>query len=385
MRILLWTDSPWDRTAYGRQCRDLIAMFTANGHDVGVLAKHGLNGAAIKYKGTPIYPPHAHPLGIDAVAPTVKSFGADVVMSIYDVWAFPPNIGDFIPVPWLAYFPLDGAPVPKRAIQALSKADYVMSYTKWGHEQLQNVGIESAYTPPGFDVDLFKLGDKTAAREQLGIPPDVFLVLTVGANKGFPARKSWSESLAAFAMFAREKEDVMYYCHTSNVPRGERSGIIFKESIEALGIDKKRMVFPPQDVLYIGVDDEQMATVYQSADVLLLPSRAEGFGFPVAEAQLCGTPVITIEAHALNELTVNGVKITNTTPQWIPALEYFWTVPNVYEIAEKLEWYYRNQERDYFAEMSETGRQHFAENYSHTAVWENYWKPFIERVEVELW
>ena len=52
MRILLWTDAPWDRTAYGRQCRDLITMLTANGHHVGVLAKHGLNGAAIEYKAS---------------------------------------------------------------------------------------------------------------------------------------------------------------------------------------------------------------------------------------------------------------------------------------------------------------------------------------------
>jgi len=209
--------------------------------------------------------------------------------------------------------------------------------------------------------------------------------LTVGANKGTPARKSWAESLAGFAMFAADKDDVRYFCHTSLTPRGTRDGIIFRELTDELRIARSKMVYSPQDTLYIGIDDAQMATMYQAADVFLLSSRAEGFGFPVAEAQLCGTPVITIEAHALDELTINGVKCVRNNRQWMPHLQYWWHVPDPVEIAEKLEYYYRNRGRETLAELSEAGRQRFVEDYSHEAVWAQHWKPFIEQVEAELW
>jgi glycosyltransferase involved in cell wall biosynthesis len=48
--------------------------------------------------------------------------------------------------------------------------------------------------------------------------------------------------------------------------------------------------------------DPDLAALLQEASALVMPSRAEGFGLPVAEAMAAGTPVICTDAPALVEV-----------------------------------------------------------------------------------
>ncbi len=50
------------------------------------------------------------------------------------------------------------------------------------------------------------------------------------------------------------------------------------------------------------VTDERLVELYNAADVLLFPSYAEGFGWPVLEAMGCGTPVVASDIPALREV-----------------------------------------------------------------------------------
>jgi glycosyltransferase involved in cell wall biosynthesis len=52
----------------------------------------------------------------------------------------------------------------------------------------------------------------------------------------------------------------------------------------------------------INLPDELIPFAYSGADVLLFPSLAEGFGWPIAEAMACGCPVITTDARPMTEV-----------------------------------------------------------------------------------
>ena len=51
---------------------------------------------------------------------------------------------------------------------------------------------------------------------------------------------------------------------------------------------------------------EELVRQYNSAQLLVCPSRYEGFGLPAAEAMACGTPVVGTTAGALPEIVEDG-------------------------------------------------------------------------------
>jgi glycosyltransferase involved in cell wall biosynthesis len=51
-----------------------------------------------------------------------------------------------------------------------------------------------------------------------------------------------------------------------------------------------------------GLSRSELADVYRSASVVLVPSEAEGFGLPVIEALACGAPVIASDIPVLREV-----------------------------------------------------------------------------------
>lgn len=54
------------------------------------------------------------------------------------------------------------------------------------------------------------------------------------------------------------------------------------------------------------MNNEDLTAIINLAYVLLLPSFAEGFGLPILEAQICGTPVITSNISSMPEVAGKG-------------------------------------------------------------------------------
>lgn len=68
-----------------------------------------------------------------------------------------------------------------------------------------------------------------------------------------------------------------------------------RDLIESLGL--------VETVLHrTGLSEEELVAAYNAAEVLLWPSRFEGFGLPVLEAMACGTPVVCSNGGSLPEL-----------------------------------------------------------------------------------
>jgi glycosyltransferase involved in cell wall biosynthesis len=53
-------------------------------------------------------------------------------------------------------------------------------------------------------------------------------------------------------------------------------------------------------------DNEDLRALYSAADALLFPSLAEGFGWPIIEAQACGCPVVTSNSAPMTEVGGDG-------------------------------------------------------------------------------
>ena len=110
---------------------------------------------------------------------------------------------------------------------------------------------------------------------------------------GIDPRKNWREALTAFALLdplLRERHQLVLTCRVDDTQR-QMLGAVAHE----LGI--------ADDLLVTGVvDDDVLVALYQGADLVLFPSRYEGFGLPPLEARLCGAPVVCGDNSSLREV-----------------------------------------------------------------------------------
>ncbi len=77
--------------------------------------------------------------------------------------------------------------------------------------------------------------------------------------------------------------------------------------LPANGIDNYRRMADElgivTDVVFAGfVSEDDLVALYNAAELLLYPSLYEGFGLPVLEAMICGTPVITSPCGSIPEI-----------------------------------------------------------------------------------
>lgn len=68
------------------------------------------------------------------------------------------------------------------------------------------------------------------------------------------------------------------------------------------------------------VDDSTLARLYQSADLVLQPSRAEGFGLPLAEATALQVPVLARDLPVFREIVADDRSFFATDADLVPAL-----------------------------------------------------------------
>jgi glycosyltransferase involved in cell wall biosynthesis len=66
-------------------------------------------------------------------------------------------------------------------------------------------------------------------------------------------------------------------------------------------------------VFFQNLDNATLQAAYAHARVFLFPSFAEGFGWPLIEAQACGCPVITTDEAPMNE-------VAGASARYIPKL-----------------------------------------------------------------
>ena len=144
---------------------------------------------------------------------------------------------------------------------------------------LRDAGVTTPIVTVGNGVDHLESVPPETTSHALG---DGFRFLHVSSC--FP-RKGLDVLLAAYGQAFRRDEAVTLVIKTFPNPHNDAADQIARHQAE--DPDYPAVVLINEDLT-----DAEIAGIYQACDAFVLPSRAEGFGLPVAEAMLAGLPVI---------------------------------------------------------------------------------------------
>jgi glycosyltransferase involved in cell wall biosynthesis len=123
-------------------------------------------------------------------------------------------------------------------------------------------------------------------------PPDVFRVSFVGLLEPW---KGFDDLVAAFALLSRPDARLALW-------GGPGSRPVSRYLREAMARDPRIELRP------VNVGRAGFAAVYGTTSVLVHPALSDGFGLVVAEAMLCGVPVIVSTAAGAADLVTEGVE-----------------------------------------------------------------------------
>ncbi len=194
--------------------------------------------------------------------------------------------------------------------------------------------------PNPLDTDIYSPGDKFAARKELGLPADKFLILSGAANlkdkrKGF---KFLLESLVEM----NEKDPGM----------ADRFGLItFGKSSEA-----DECVIPVYPQAYMK-DERAIARLYQASDVFVLPSLEDNLPSTVMESLSCGIPVVAFNTGGIPDMVEH--KSTG----------YLADLKNVADLSAGIKWVKDHPEIEH---LKNNCRKKVVENYSHEVLSTKY-------------
>jgi glycosyltransferase involved in cell wall biosynthesis len=341
-KLLLVSHNPLLTTGYGRVTAVLASWLASAGHDVVVLA--------LGYDGEPFAGPYrmlrwSKTEAIGEIAASIQGERPDLLMTIGDPWMYErvPALPERRHVRWLAYFPVDGYPLPAAWKTWVAAVDVPVVFCEFSRRVVaEATGISPHVIPHGVDIATFAPRDKAVARARVGVDGK-FVVGTVAANQ---QRKNLPALLRAFAEFARDKDDALLYLHT-RVAGGYWE---IDELADRFGIEPKTRATLNLDP-HRGVGDEVLATIYNAMDVFVLPTMAEGFGLPIIESQACGVPALVTDFSACSELVPDDLCRLQVKGTLIMARNFEQAIVDERDIVEKLERLYGN--RGQLAELSQ--------------------------------
>ncbi|MDO8444023.1 MAG: glycosyltransferase family 1 protein [bacterium] len=128
-------------------------------------------------------------------------------------------------------------------------------------------------------------------------------LLYVGAWK---SHKNVSRMLESYEKYLQENEKFVHLVLVGRVDKKEKAILAKIDSINKSQTPNSELRTP---IIAAGPvsDDRQLAAVYGGAIAYVMPSLAEGFGWPPLEAMACGTPVISSKVSCMPEILGDAV------------------------------------------------------------------------------
>lgn len=196
---------------------------------------------------------------------------------------------------WLIYYPIEKwlARYTDTLI-TINKEDYQRAKEKFKAKRVEYIpGV-------GLDIDKFKnvVVDKVGKRQELSLPEDAFVVLSVGE-----LNKNKNHEVVIRAI-AKIKNPTIHYVICGKGPLESYLNNLAAE----LGVSK--------NVHLLGFRGD-IPEICKVADVFAFPSLREGLGMAALEAMACGLPIITSNVHGIVDYSIDGETGYNCSPESI--------------------------------------------------------------------
>ncbi|MDX2076482.1 MAG: glycosyltransferase family 1 protein [bacterium] len=221
------------------------------------------------------------------------------------------TVYDLIPLIFAEHFPqpLVAQALYDFGIERYKTADYLIAISQaTKHDTVRLLGYPSerigvAY--PAVDKSFMRLDDATiqarltALWQKLGIPAPAHYIFTVTDHF---YTKNLDTLLVAYAQLPADLRLTTPLIVTFDIYPKDR--VRFMARAKELGVDGQ--------VIFTGrIPEDDLVALYNGALFTVYPSRYEGFGYPIAEAMACGSPVITTTAASMPEVAGEGALLVN--------------------------------------------------------------------------
>jgi glycosyltransferase involved in cell wall biosynthesis len=384
MRILYYSSTPECTSGYGNVTREVVKRLKAAGHYVRVATKHWTLAYRTMPDGTEIF--EGSDIGL--VNQMMEEEKFDYVFSYFDIWTIDGKV-KFTKDKWAALIPVDSELIQLAVASVAKDAGLVMACSRHGERELRKAGTDPRYVPLGIDTARFRVKPegRAAWRKEMGFTDENFVIGSVGLNYG-DDRKGFIQLMKAFKSFHEDHPEARLYLHTLANHRGQAAGQLpYWNIAEAIGIGPW-VTWANQSAIQIGrIDEEWLVDTYNGMDVMCLPSRGEGFGLPIIEAQACSVPVITTDTTTGPELVGGGgwlIPVTCDDLTWVVGGGWRHEVraEAIRKVIDEAFWEW-NLHRPAWEEVKASARV-LADGYDWNLIWPSYWQKAIDEMERRL-
>lgn len=178
----------------------------------------------------------------------------------------------------------------KKILEILSYANSVFTVSQGNKEYLLKLGVKNSdikIVGNGYNSNLFFNIDKVKAREELNIPLEKKVLVSVGNLEEVKGHRYLIE---AVKILKDKYKDVLCYIVGAGSLYSEYQNLIGEYELG-------------ENVFLVGyVKHEDVNKWMNVADLFILPSVQESFGIVQLEALACGTPVIATDTYGSKEI-----------------------------------------------------------------------------------
>ena len=252
------------------------------------LASHGADVALHSTEGHGNFPPSESFLALNRDLRAMNAKAASEKMADADVASrnlYPPRVADMgSPLNFMHSYAWEETAFPKPWVDDFNT--YLQGMTCLSQhvfKVMQDNGVKLPMSVSGCGVDHW---DRIASSNRdilQGQEAKAFRFLHVSS---FFPRKGPEALLESYGNAFSDADDVSLVIKTFPNPHNEVHTLLLQHR-------ERNPHYPHVVLLEEDLPDSDLKALYESCDVLVAPSCAEGFGLPLAEAMLSGLPVIT--------------------------------------------------------------------------------------------